>query len=483
MTSKTSWTKDFVVTDNDIEFLNTLLLEKEIPLDIRTLATAIVKENIRRESVRLAEHFKNASLYDPAFDYEVGEKLVFPAFDYAMGEVAEVRSGENSEYGEFDVIAVMFEENRMNEGDKLREFAANFPLDHNLNALDTDDDEIPIGQDLDLDAVLQSDFFYDLLDQVDDRLQEDESLTRVAGYWFPMELMAQANEGHLHLAEAVLDMNGGGPMHTQEILENIGGIGPEKMELQVFSMSYAMNDDPRFDEVGPTGEVLWFLKRMEPPQVQETPDMLRYEPITYDREALSQAALDLELELGDELSPLPFAAARIKEAQVKVIYPHRRCGTLPINNQAARIFPKARKTERVCVTLIDAADGEEFRGWVVRKGKYVDGLNPMYTKHALPIGSTVRLRRGEESGQIIVDFQAYKPRSEYVTIVNADNNKIGFDTAKRGIGADFDELLLLGVDDLDGVDGLFQGTPDKQQPLATILRIIIPMLGRFTAQG
>ncbi|MEO0565451.1 MAG: hypothetical protein AAF125_25310, partial [Chloroflexota bacterium] len=263
----------------------------------------------------------------------------------------------------------------------------------------------------------------------------------------------------------------------------IGGIGEEPMPLQVFSMNYALNEDDRFDEVGPAGEVLWFLRRMQPDQVRTIPEMLQYTPITYDRDTLSPESIELERELGDEHSPLPFAAARIKEAVVTVIYPHRRVGTLPLNHQAARIFPTARQTDRVNITLIDAEDGEEFNAWVVREDKYVHGLNPMYIKHALPVGSSVRLRRGEEPGRIIVDFQAYKPRSEYVTIIKSNDGNIGFETAKRGIGADFDELLLLGVDDLEGVDKLFQANVNSQQPLATILRIIIPPLGQLNAQG
>lgn len=483
MTSKHSWTHDFRITDDDIEFINALLLEREIPMDTRSLARAIVNENVRRESEKLRQRFKDAAPYDPAQDYEVGQRLVFAAFNHAIGEVIDKRPGDNTEYGEFTVIAVAFEDDHLNTNDTPREFAAAFNPAHTLNTNGESTNNPALSADLSAEDLLQSDFFYDLMDMIDEQLIADSNLIRVAGFWFSDELMIKTNEGHMHLAEAVLDMVGGGPLTTEQVLEQIGGLGDEPLPLQVFSLNYALNQDDRFDEVGPAGEVLWFLRRMQPEQVRVTPTMLRYTPIPYDRDSLSPEALDLERELGDEHSPLPYAAARIKEAIVTIIYPHRRCGTLPLNHQAARIFPTARQTDRVNVTLIDAADNEAFNAWVVREEKYVHGLNPMYTKHALPVGSAVRLRRSDEPGRILVDFQAYKPRSEYVTIIKANDGNIGFETAKRAIGADFDELLLLGVDDLDGVDKLFQGNTANQQPLATILRMIIPMLGQLNAQG
>jgi hypothetical protein len=482
LTSKHSWTHDFKITNDDIDYINALLLEREIPMDTRSLARAIVNNNVRRESEKLRQRFKDAVRYDPAQTYEVGQRVVFPAFDHAIAEVLEKRPGDNSEYGEFEVIAVAFEDDSLNTADTTREFAAAYNPAHTLNSPD-DDNGAASTSDLSAEDVLLSDFFDDLMDMVDERLMQDNSLIRVAGYWFSKELMIQTNDGHMHLAEAVLDVVGGGPLSTEDILEQIGGIGEEPLPLQVFSMNYTLNADERFDEVGPAGEVLWFLRRMQPEQVRIIPDMLRYTPIPYDRDTLSPQALELERELGDEHSPLPYAAARIKEAVVTVIYPHRRIGTLPLNHQAARIFPTARQTDRVNVTLVDAEDGEEFNAWVVREEKYVHGLNPMYIKHALPVGSSVRLRRGDEPGRIIVDFQAYKPRSEHVTIVKSNDGNISFEMAKRGIGADFDELLLLGVDDLEGVDKLFQADVNNQQPLATILRIIIPPLGQLNAQG
>ena len=70
--------------------------------------------------------------------------------------------------------------------------------------------------------------------------------------------------GHLNLAEAILDMAGGGPLPTKALLEQVGLTSNTNSNLVEFSLDHALQEDPRFDEVGPAGETLWFLNRLEP---------------------------------------------------------------------------------------------------------------------------------------------------------------------------------------------------------------------------
>ena len=84
-------------------------------------------------------------------------------------------------------------------------------------------------------------------------LKDNEDFVRVAGRWFPRALLVDINAGHLNLAEAVLDMAGGGPMATPELLNQVeipANLNPKLLE---FSMDLALWEDPRFDEVGPSG--------------------------------------------------------------------------------------------------------------------------------------------------------------------------------------------------------------------------------------
>jgi hypothetical protein len=248
-------------------------------------------------------------------------------------------------------------------------------------------------------------------------------------------------------------------------------------------MNYALNADSRFDEVGPAGQVLWYLAQLEPPEVLQTPAMLRYSSIEYDRSLLNADMLALEAEIGDEHSPHEEIDSPIGEARATLIYPHRRLGTLPLNAQMRQVFPTARRTPRIWITLVDGQDGEEYIGWVVHNERYIVGLNTFYRKHRLPIGANVTAKQGDDPGKVIINFTAYRPRSEYVRLIIPQQGQVHFENSKRSIGADYDELMILGADDLQAVDDLFQTTQQQKKSLTAILRSLIPALGRLTPQG
>ena len=44
----------------------------------------------------------------------------------------------------------------------------------------------------------------------------------LAGKWFPRSLLVEINVGQLNIADAILDMNGGGPLPTEALLPELG---------------------------------------------------------------------------------------------------------------------------------------------------------------------------------------------------------------------------------------------------------------------
>jgi len=52
---------------------------------------------------------------------------------------------------------------------------------------------------------------------VEKALIADPELICVARKWFPRALLVDVNIGHLNLAEAVLDMANGGPLHAKAL--------------------------------------------------------------------------------------------------------------------------------------------------------------------------------------------------------------------------------------------------------------------------
>ncbi|MGE5223326.1 MAG: hypothetical protein ACM3PY_12880, partial [Omnitrophica WOR_2 bacterium] len=333
----------FAIQDEDIEFLYNHLLEKEIPLTSRELVQALVEERIRREKLALErQRSSQGDIYYPKEHYSAGQNLVFPALAWRKGKVVGTRSGRNPDLGDFEVIKVDF-------GDSdQREFAAG--LENHL--LNQPPDLSQVDESLDIHAVLAANE-NDLVDILESGLENNPDIVRIAGRWFPRALLVDINVGHLNLAEAILDMAGGGPLPTLALLEQIGLSIENNPKLVEFSLDLALQEDPRFDEVGPAGEVLWFLKRLEPEEVQNTPPNLRYNEIEYDRSLMTPAMLALEEALDDELSPSGEKNNR-DEVQVRLIFPHWRSGTLPLSAHIRHLFPTAYESPRIRFMLVDA---------------------------------------------------------------------------------------------------------------------------------
>lgn len=471
------WARNFEVSKDDIDYVMNMLLEEETPMTTRQLAKVIVEQRLEEEQAVIEKQYKNTKVYNPAESYAEGDRIVFTEMELATATVTQVRKGNNPDYGDFAVIAVEFDDTNNNLPDKYREFATTLTLEHKLSQ-ENGDKPLANQTSIDPDEILTVEDNH-VMRVVHESLRQNQSLKRVAGYWFPEELVMETDIGILHLSEAVLDINGGGPMRTEDILNEIGGIGNAPMKLQVFSLNLALNDDARFDEVGPAGDVLWYLRRMEPDAVRDVPDLLAYMPIEYDDDLLSDEMFDLETELDDEYTEIEFEG-RLPHATTTILYPHRRAGTLPLNARNLAIFPLGR-APRIHVELVDKEDGEKFSGWVVHEHRYVYGLQGYYTKHHLPVGVFLTVEPGEEEGQIILSHEGYKPRTEYIRILTPDDNSIKFENKKRQIGAEYDDLVIIGVDDLAGVDAL--ATKNKKKNLASIIREMIQALGRLSPQG
>jgi hypothetical protein len=120
---------------------------------------------------------------------------------------------------------------------------------------------------------------------------------------------------------------------------------------------------------------------------------------------------------------------------------------------------------------------------VARKERYVFGLGKFYRKHKLPIGSLVTVRKSEEAGKVVIGFNGYKPRTEWIRLIVPKNDLVTFENQKRAIGAEYDELMILGADDLAAMDALFQATQQQKKSLYSILKTIIPALGPLAPQG
>lgn len=464
----------FELKDEDREFIYNHLLEIEAPLTSPELLSALVNERIRQEKLALEkQRTSGGDIYLPALTFKTNQDLVFPAFSWQHARVIGVRPGQNPDLGDFQVIQVKFDNN------ETKEFASNIP-DHILNQ----PQEISIKEtSLDADAVLSS-YGEKLLEIINSDLSKNQEFVRIAGKWFPRALLVDINVGHLNLVEAILDMSGGGPSPTLPLFEQVGLASNTNSKLVEFSLDHALQEDPRFDEVGPAGEVLWFLHRLEPEGVLQIPTYLRYQELDYDRSLLSADMLDLERKLDDELTPISGKYPRVDEVQLTLTYPHWRAGTLPLTARINHLFPTAYEAPRIRFLLVDGETGQKFPGWVVRSNHYIFGLQDWYKSHGLMPGSLIRVKHGKNPGEVIVLCDSQRGSREWVrTVLVGSDGGIVFAMLKQIITAAYDERMAIAIPDPEGLDAAWKQIQKDRIPFERIVVSTVRDLAKLNPQS
>ncbi len=469
-TSSNYW-ENLQINRQDVEYLHTYLFERETPLTAHELVSVFVNERVRAE--RLAERQRRQAggkTYLPKESYQVGDALVFPALNWKRGKVTAARAGQNPELGAFDVLTIELEDG------SERLFASNLPH-HNLNDQPASVEE----SGFDSDAILKE-YGGALEKKIETAFQTDEELVRIAGRWFPRALLVDVNVGHLNLAEAVLDMSGGEPLPASALLKDVAlpeGVNPKLAE---FSLNLALQDDDRFDEVGPAGQVLWYLRRLEPEGVREVPSYLRSSHIDYDPNALTPQMTALIKQLDDELSEAEAGGhAGVKEVTVSLIYPHLRAGVLPLSPRVSPLFPTAYESPRVRFTLVDGRTKQKMPGWVVREHGYVYGLRDWYKANDLIPGSYVHIRRGGNPGEVIIETQAYRAKDWVRTAIVGADGGVVFAMLKQTISAAFNDRMVFAIPSPEAVDQLW--AQDQKKSFEQLIVSMIRELSKLTPQG
>jgi len=465
------WTS-IQVTPKDVENLHTYLFEHETPLTSGDLASEFVESRIRQERQAVEKSRKGSGKnFLPKDKYAIGDELVFPALDWKRGAVTAVRAGANPEVSGFDVLTVAMSDNT------TRMFAAGLEA-HSLNEVKA---STPESDEVSAASILH-DHGNDIEAKLESAFREDDELVKIAGRWFPRALLIDVNEGQLNLAEAVLDMSGGEPLPTDGLMKDIelpDGVNPKLAE---FSLNYALQDDERFDEVGPAGQVLWCLRRLEPDYVREVPPPLQYFEIDHDRSVLNDEMIAIEAQLDDELSPHSEdeEIEEIESITISLIYPHLRAGTLPMSARARKLFPTAYESPRVRFTLVDGKTGQKIPAWVVREHSYVFGLREWYKAHQLIPGSLVEVRKGEHPDEVIVEVKSQRSSKDWVrTVMVGTDGGFVFAMLKQPITAEFNDRMVVHVPDFKILDPVWE----KKRSFEDLVLSVVRELSKSNPQG
>ncbi len=469
------WQK-LAIDDQDLDYLYELFLEDDHrPRTIDDLTLALIRRRCEIEEARIEKELSRGLLFQPKNSYQVGDQVVFPALGYALASVVGVRPGNNPKYGDFEVIQVRFEGE-----DRIREFASKLDYPHKLNR---EQREL-----LEEEGRLTPIEIYDrygsgIQQKLLERLQQSSEFVNFRSEWYLKGLLAGIHEGHLNIAEALLDVKGI-PLPAQDLLPELDLPAEIPLAVQIFSLNYALARDERFDNVGDEVQSLWFLRRLEPPEIFSLPPRLHYSPVLYDRVDLGEEARHWEVEIDDELteSDVPSPEAEASSTTIVLTYPHRSVGTIPLTSKTEGFFPKG-DNERMMVTFIDGRTGKKMLGWVVRKHKFVYGLKEWYEKNQLPVGVYIKLERTDDPLTVVVDYFPRRKKREWIRVARVEGDHLVFTMQMRAIGCDYDELMIVDEEDPAEIDSLWMRTEEESIPLSNLVRRIFPELAKLSPQG
>ena len=186
--------------------------------------------------------------YDPTKSYEIGEKIAFTTLDDEVGQIIAIRDGENERHGSFRVIKVRFEKrNETHEfATELKEFEVRRPGDSFLQPR------------LGADGLYER--FADYINEsVEWALARSSNFTRLDDRWLPTLMLVHFHEGHLNIADAMIDIMGQ-PMTPVELLTEIPLEEEASQDVKVFSLIHTLKrQQERFIQVD---DAHWSLTRL-----------------------------------------------------------------------------------------------------------------------------------------------------------------------------------------------------------------------------
>ena len=470
------WTS-VIIDENDLDLIYNQLLEKEIPMTPLQLAETVIENRIsiyKKTANEVAS--SDDKNYRPGKSYDVGDEIEFPLNGGIKGTVESVRDGVNPALGNFKVIAVSFEDG------STKEFAAGL-ANHKLNDYDYDN---PDPRLTDKKYVFKK-FGRQIGKEIAAILSANDDLVRIGSFWFPQALLTDVNPGYLNLAEAVLEMEEGHPLTTEEILEQIDYPMDTNKELTVFSFNYVMQQDERFAEVGPSWTILWTLKDLQPEDVRRVPMTLKpsvsfaaYD--TNDIPANLFAHSNMHDEMDEEQLVEPLETVDI--FKICISYPHWKAGTIPLIGSLQSIFPTANETDNVLFTFHDPKRGESFPGWVIISKNYVCGLKQWYRSNGIIPGSIFKISRTENPGTIDIELIPPRASKDWIRSLQLDQkNHFSFVTNQHKVTTEFDERLAIYVENQPQLDTFWDANNRKEANIARQIELVCRELAKDNPQG
>ena len=475
------WQEQFEIGTRDITLLYDLILEAGTPVAVDRLAIAVIDRHCRHEEGLVEAELSKGPAYQPREDYQVGQQVIFPALDYVLGTVTDTREGWNPEYGTFTVIEVEFEGEDGADQD-IREFASALEGEHVLNQV-AGEAALLATADLRSPADLYESYGEVVEYEIIDALMDRQEFVPFGDAWFLKDLLVEISDGHLHLAEALIEIKSM-PIPTADFLQDLDLPAEVSEEIRILSLNRALTADERFDNVGDGGRDIWFLRRMTPETVVKRPAVLIRTSETYNRQEIDQELLLIEREIDDEGSgeEVMGASRPLYRTTISLIYPHWRAGTLPLTTRTSGLFPTAT-THHTPIVLVDGKSGEPMQGWVVHQERFVHGLKAWYDEHKLPVGAFIKLERTRDPRVIRVDFEERRLKRLWITTASIKDGKLEFHLRKLPVACEFDDQITISEIGPADIDKFRAKTQASGASLFDTMTMILPELVQLSPQG
>ncbi len=472
------WQKQFTVNGKDIEPIYNQIIEENRLYTLDEIAISIVTQHCEAEEQEIQRDQNKGPVYKPKENYEVGDTVVFPMLKQATGQVQEIREGNHPEYGTISIMAVKIERAGI-----VREFVINFNHPHLLN---NDQAGFSGGDGSMSPESIYATYQKAIKPKIQTALATRDDLIEYHNQYYLKDLLTEIQEGLFNIADAAIDINQG-PMATDDLIEQMGLVPDKKSITDTlrFSISYHLDQDERFHDVGPDGQSSWYLERLEPPEVHHKPRRLQGDEGLYDVGILDDTLLALLIEIDDELThpdDTPEVGTDINDVTIVLNYPHRRVGTLPLTPKTQSFFPVSQYNP-VRFEFVDGRTGDTFPGWSVLNGQYVFGLDEWYTKNKLPAGAYITLKRGKKPLQVIIDYQPTRTQREWIRMAAVSGHSLTFQMNKEAISCKYDDLMVVGERDHTDIDKLWLESASREVSLFDLMCRFFPELSKLNPQS
>jgi hypothetical protein len=109
-------------------------------------------------------------------------------------------------------------------------------------------------------------------------------------------------------------------------------------------------------------------------------------------------------------------------------------------------------------------------------------LRDWYKANDLIPGSLVRIRRGENAGEVIIEARTYRATKDWMrtVIVGADGGVV-FALLKQSVSAEFNDRMAFAIPSFQSVDQLWG--QERQRPFEKLAEDLIREMSKLTPQG